>query len=338
MQRYQEEKEERERVRQEEREIACARSLRRRSKLPLKTIRLQQEQFEWMKVKDEREKMKQESVAAQLKLFGDIIKNLAPQFPSDPADIPMFFESIEKVFVSVKAPTVLRAKLLIPHLSERAKSLLLRLDQERQNDYEEVKGFLLKEFQLTPFQFKSRFDQAKRAGDETWTLFCARLKNLLEFYCRSRDVGHDFERLFSLLVADRIKAVLPPSCLNFILAAESADPKIAYMCDKVANMVDAYFATHSFDGKPKVASYEASRFTPKTSLTSSGNKSSAGERTEVTQLKPESVASAAGKTAQSASTPASSRIRCFACNQFGHTRKQCQIVCRSRRLKRHESC
>jgi hypothetical protein len=52
-------------------------------------------------------------------------------------------------------------------------------------------------------------------------------------------------------VADRIKACLPQSCLNFILTAEAADPKIAYMCDKIANMVDAYFSTHFFDGKPK---------------------------------------------------------------------------------------
>jgi hypothetical protein len=40
----------------------------------------------------------------QLKLFGDIIKNVAPKFPTDLADIPVLFESIEKVFDSVKAP------------------------------------------------------------------------------------------------------------------------------------------------------------------------------------------------------------------------------------------
>ena len=72
--------------------------------------------------------------------------------------------------------------LLLPHLSERARSLLLRLDQSRQNDYCEVRAFLLNEFQLTPYQFKTRFDGAKRSGDETWTLHCTRLKNLLEYY------------------------------------------------------------------------------------------------------------------------------------------------------------
>jgi hypothetical protein len=61
------------------------------------------------------------------------------------------------------------------------KSSLLRWDQERQNDYNEVKGFLLNKFQLTAFQFKSRFDQVKRTGDETWTLFVPVLNAYLSF-------------------------------------------------------------------------------------------------------------------------------------------------------------
>jgi hypothetical protein len=124
-------------------------------------------------------------------------------------------------------------------------------------------------------------------------------------------------------VADRIKACLPQSCLNFILTAEAAEPKIAYMCDKIANMVDAYFSTHSFDGKRKVAGYDANRFTPKASV-SNNNKSNASERTEMMHVnKSESAGSTTVKSLQSTSTSGSARIRCYACNQFGHTRKQC---------------
>jgi hypothetical protein len=171
-----------------------------------------------------------------------------------------------------------------------------------------VKRFLLDEFQLTPFQFKSHFDQAKRAGDETWTSFC--LKNLLEYYCRSRDVRNNFERLFSLLIADRINACLPQSCLNFILTAEAAEPKIAYMCIKIVNMVDAYFSTHSFDDKPKVAGYDTNRFTPKAHVSNNSNKFSASERSEVTHVdKSESAGSTAVKSLQS--SPGSSRVRLF---------------------------
>jgi len=66
-------------------------------------------------------------------------------------------------------------------------------------------------------------------------------------------------------VADRLKAKLPQPCLNFILTAEANEPKLAYICDKIANMADVYHATHTYDGKPKVAGYESgSRFVNKT--------------------------------------------------------------------------
>jgi len=97
----------------------------------------QEEQFNWQRDKDARDRANRESIAAQLKLYGDI-KNVALKFPSDFADIPIFYESMEKLFNSVKVPIELRAKLLLPYLSERARSLLLRLDHERQDDYVEL--------------------------------------------------------------------------------------------------------------------------------------------------------------------------------------------------------
>jgi len=72
----------------------------------------QEEQFAWQRTKDACDRTNRESIAAQLKLYGDIVKNVAPKFPSDFADIPIFFERIEKLFDSVKVPVELRAQLL----------------------------------------------------------------------------------------------------------------------------------------------------------------------------------------------------------------------------------
>ena len=287
----------------------------------------QEQQFAWQREKEARERANRTSIAAQLKLFGDIVKNVAPKFPHDFADIPIFFESMEKLFDSVEVPVELRTKLLLPHLSERARSLLLRLDQKRQDNYVEMKAFLLNELQLTPFQFKSRFDNAKRLGDETWTLYCARLKNLLEYYCRSRTVGCDFDKLCSLLVADRVKAVLPQPCLNFILTAEATEPALAFTCDKIANMADVYHTTHTYDGKPRVAAggengnrsmskteYMGDNKGPVNNQVTNGNHVSSETRVKTPSSKPFSTG---------ASNATSTNIRCFQCNQLGHTRKQC---------------
>ena len=55
-----------------------------------------------------------------------------PKFPSDVTDIPVYFEDIEKIFISFEVPSNLQAKLLLSYLSEKAKSLLLRLEQSKQ--------------------------------------------------------------------------------------------------------------------------------------------------------------------------------------------------------------
>jgi len=48
-----------------------------------------------------------------------------------------------------EVPADLRSKLFIPHLSERAKSLIGRLEAKSLDNYEEVKRFLLGEFKFT---------------------------------------------------------------------------------------------------------------------------------------------------------------------------------------------
>ena len=57
------------------------------------------DQWEWQKQRDVREGEKQKSPAAQVKFFGNVLKNVMPKFPSD-VDVPIFFEGVEKLFQS----------------------------------------------------------------------------------------------------------------------------------------------------------------------------------------------------------------------------------------------
>jgi hypothetical protein len=216
-------------------------------KLHEQELHVKQQQWEWQKLRDTREAEKQNSPAARVKFFGDVLKNVMPRFPTDVADIPIYFEGIEKLFISFEVPSNLRAKLLLPYLSEKAKSLLLRLEQSKQEKYDDVKTFLLNEFRLTPVQFKDKFERAMRIGDETFTMFCSRLKNLLMYYCRSRQVDN-YDSLFSLLVADKIKTLLPEACLDHVLTVEGNS---WLKCEELANTIDTYFANHTHDGRPR---------------------------------------------------------------------------------------
>ena len=217
-------------------------------KLHEKEVLLQQDQLDRQKRRDEWERENKKAPAAQAKFYGDVLKNVMPIFPTDVADAPIFFEGVEKLFESFEVPAELRAKLLLPYLNDKAKSLLLRLDKVKQDKYDEVKKFLLREFKLTPVQFKNRFDFATRHHDETYVMFCTRLKNLLTYYCESRKVDKSFETFFSLCVADKIKSTLSEACLDHVLTAENEK---WLQCDDLADTIDTYLANHTYEGKPK---------------------------------------------------------------------------------------
>jgi hypothetical protein len=127
----------------EEREAVHRKEMR---DLQEQELQIQRDQWEWQKSLSLRDREKQQAPAAQIKFFGSVLKNVMPRFPSDVADVPMFFESVEKLFSSFEVPDDLKAKLLLPYLNDEAKSLLLRLEQAKQEKYSEVKAFLLNEF------------------------------------------------------------------------------------------------------------------------------------------------------------------------------------------------
>jgi hypothetical protein len=52
--------------------------------------------------------------------------------------------------------------------------------------------------------------------------YCSRLKNLIDYYLNSRQVNRDYEKVVSLLVADRLKSVLPSDVLKHVLSVEQA--------------------------------------------------------------------------------------------------------------------
>jgi len=82
--------------------------------------------------------------------------------------------------------------------------------------YDELKQFLLTEYKLTPREYKIRFETTIKSADKTYTLFTARLCNLLSYYLKSRLV-ENYETLIELLISDRLKGSLLQGLLNYVL-------------------------------------------------------------------------------------------------------------------------
>jgi len=106
-------------------------------------------------------------------------------------------------------PKEIQAKLILPLLIPRAKTLVSRLSAKELADIDKIRDFLTAEFRLTPREYRTRFNAATRNADETHVAFRARSDNMWNFYMRSRECD-DFDKLKDLIVADRLKDSLSP--------------------------------------------------------------------------------------------------------------------------------
>ena len=132
------------------------------------------------------EEKRRKGLTERLKVAGDCLKHVLPQQPSDSVDIPLFFTTVENLFENFGIEKDLQAKLLMPLLSNRARSILGRMGKNKLDDYDKVKRFLLAEYKLTPRQIKSQYLSAVKQSDETYQLFASRLTTLFQYYAESR--------------------------------------------------------------------------------------------------------------------------------------------------------
>ena len=195
------------------------------------------------RLRDERDYNLRHSVVGRMKTYSESLRGLLPRFPSDHAQIPGFFVHCERLFDSCAVPDDLRSRLLLTCLDNQARALTARLTQEELDNYGRLKTFLLKEFKVSAVSLRERFMNAKKAADESYTTLASRLHNLLSYYLQDRQ-ALTFDDVSSLLIADKMKEMLPRGCLNFILSQEQQ----TWLGHKdLAAAADTYTATHPWE-------------------------------------------------------------------------------------------
>ncbi|XP_049270070.1 LOW QUALITY PROTEIN: uncharacterized protein LOC125757868 [Rhipicephalus sanguineus] len=142
----------------------------------------------------------------------------AYRLPCD-ADVPMWFDEVEKLFSSFQVPEENRVHLIMPALSERVRYMLCSLSEEECVDYEIVKRAVLNELKLTPAEYLDRFQKVTKKREETWAQFASRARTYFAYYLQSRNADTK-EAVAELMVADRMKASLGPEGLEYVLLRE----------------------------------------------------------------------------------------------------------------------
>ncbi|XP_049271423.1 uncharacterized protein LOC125758373 [Rhipicephalus sanguineus] len=145
----------------------------------------------------------------------------AYRLPRD-ADVPMWFDEVEKLFSSFQVPEGNRVHLIMPALSERVRYMLCSLSEEECVDYEIVKRAVLNELKLTPAEYLDRFQKVTKKREETWAQFASRARTYFAYYLQSRNADTK-EAVAELMVADRMKASLGPEGLEYVLLREGEE-------------------------------------------------------------------------------------------------------------------
>ncbi|GFW27503.1 integrase catalytic domain-containing protein [Trichonephila clavipes] len=103
------------------------------------------------------------------------IKTLSLPVPTRSENFNLFFQSLERAFLTKKINDEYKSEILINLLGERAHNVLLYIKKEELNDYEKLKSIVLREFRLTPRECLNSFKNAVKSSGETYIQFAARL-------------------------------------------------------------------------------------------------------------------------------------------------------------------
>ncbi|GFT28995.1 DUF1758 domain-containing protein [Trichonephila clavipes] len=150
------------------------------------------------------------------------IRTLSLPVPTRSENINLFFQSLERAFLTKKINDEYKSEILINLLGERAHNVLLYINEEELNDYEKLKSIVLREFQLTPRECLNSFKNAVKSSGETYIQFAARLTANFQYYCSLRKVN-SFESLCDLIISDKLFETLNKETATHIGIREAED-------------------------------------------------------------------------------------------------------------------
>ncbi|GFV47178.1 integrase catalytic domain-containing protein [Trichonephila clavipes] len=150
------------------------------------------------------------------------IKTLSLPVPTRSENFNLFFQSLERAFLTKKINDEYKSEILINLLGERAHNVLLYIKEEELNDYEKLKSIVLREFQLTPRECLNSFKNAVKSSGETYIQFAARLTANFQYYCSLRKVN-SFESLCDLIISDKLFETLNKETATRIGIREAED-------------------------------------------------------------------------------------------------------------------
>ncbi|GFX46959.1 uncharacterized protein TNCV_315821 [Trichonephila clavipes] len=160
-----------ERVSQNEREITLEKQKIELAKLQLtqleKEVELQRAKNKALSL-NPAAKVEEKQFETNIENMITSIRTLSLPVPTRSENFNLFFQSLERAFLTKKINDEYKSEILINLLGERAHNVLLYIKEDELNDYEKLKSIVLREFQLTPRECLNSFKNAVKSSGETY--------------------------------------------------------------------------------------------------------------------------------------------------------------------------
>src|SRR6185436_3995970 len=175
-----------------------------------------------------------------LKKYSIAMKNVILPFPvENDLEIPHWLTSTQTLMDDFQVPNELRVSIISPFLAGKARTCYNLMTPEIKNHFDSFRQCLLNEYKVTAGKCKQIFMNLKREGEESFTQFKTKLELSYRNYLESRQVK-EFQDLVDLIIADRLKELLPEDLKRYLLTLEIGDKwlhpaELVDLLDKYSN-------------------------------------------------------------------------------------------------------
>ncbi|XP_059848537.1 uncharacterized protein LOC132406696 [Hypanus sabinus] len=173
--------------------------------------------------------------------------------PFEEMDVDRYFLHFEKVAMNQNWPKDKWAVLLQSVLKGKAQQAYFALSADEAKNYDEVKGAILKIYELVPEAYQQRFRNLRKPWDRTHLEFAREMHMYFECWCASKEASEDLDKLKQLMLIEQFKSCVPEGMQTYL------DEKEAKTLSATAKLADKYALTHKVKFPPSKSYQRGSR-------------------------------------------------------------------------------
>ena len=277
------------------------------------------------------DKSKSKSLPLATSTVFDVTKRIRLVPPFQEKEVDKYFLHFEKVAENLKWPREHWTLLLQSVVIGKAREIYTQLSLEQSSDYDTVKEFILKAYELVPEAYRQKFRDCRKDYDQTHVEFARTKEQLFDRWCSSKKVGSDHAKLRQLMLVEEFKR-----CINSDVKAFLNEREVENL-ETAARLADDYALTHkaSCVNKPyprKPYNPQSKQITPQSKPYSpqSGPKANPSNPTDNSSPKPKFSSENKGQN------PLSQPI-CNYCKKTGHIISECLALKRKKERENLDS-